>query len=45
MLRNTCWKGGGGGHFRIASDMDVRQIRIRVLTVKSEKGVFLASKI
>ena len=34
---------GLGGHFNIASDMDVRQIRVRFLTLKSAKGVFLVS--
>ena len=37
--------GGGGGHFHIASDMDVRQIMVRFLALKSAKAVFLASKI
>ena len=36
---------GGGGHFHIASDMDVRQIRVRFFVLKSAKGVFLASKV
>ena len=35
----------GGVHSHIASDMDVRQIRVRFLALKSAKGVFLASKI
>ena len=36
---------GGGGHFHIASDMDVRQIRVRFFALKSAKGVFLVSKV
>ena len=36
--------GGGGGHFHIGSDMDVRQIKVRFLALKSAKDVFLASK-
>ena len=35
----------GGGHFHTASDMDVRQIRIRFFALKSAKVVFLASKV
>ena len=34
---------GPGDHFHIASDMDVRQIRVRFFALKSAKGVFLAS--
>ena len=30
----------GGGHFHIARDMDVRQIRVWFFTLKSGKRVF-----
>ena len=33
-----------GGHFHIASDMDVRQIRVSFFTLKSAKCVFLSLK-
>ena len=35
----------GGGHFHIAIDMDVGQIRVRFFAPKSAKDVFLASKV
>ena len=37
---------GEGGHFHIASDMDVRQIRVPFLALKSAKGChFQATKV
>ena len=37
--------GGEGGHWHIASDMDVRHFRVPFWTLESAKGVFLTSKI
>ena len=37
--------GGGEGHFHVAIDMDVQQIKVHFFSLKSAKGVFLASKV